>query len=222
MDAAVSRRLVVVCPLEFERRGLLRAGVSAFADVACCGPGAAGVRAWSLGFQNNDRPVVLAGLAGALNPGIRMGSAFAIGEVIKVESGARWRAHLGDRGDDLKTAVSVPATLTNPDSKQEVYRATQADIVDLESASFAQIASDRSWRWGVVRGVSDSHSDHLPANIDSWVHSDGTTRLPVVLGAILMHPSALFAANRLRRAGAAALKSVAVLLQSLARAEGGA
>ena len=74
----ITDRPLIVCPLEFERRALVRAlrrapGVG-HVEVECCGPGAVAVAAWADGVGRTERPIVLAGLAGGLVASARTGT----------------------------------------------------------------------------------------------------------------------------------------------------
>ena len=72
----------VICPLEFERRALLQAGVGEYCEVSCCGPGALAARQGVQSSATTDGPIILAGLAGALREDISKGSAYVASRVI--------------------------------------------------------------------------------------------------------------------------------------------
>ena len=209
-----AHRILIVCPLQFERKMLLRAKVNLFADVACCGPGSSAIARWCEQARPEDRAVVLAGLAGGLHGLIRAGSAHFITEVVDGESGGIETPSLKPASIDPMRITSASASLTNPQAKQLMHERTSADLVDLESATFARNARQRGWSWGIVRGVSDDSKLTLPENIDQWVRPDGSTNAAVVFRTMLFKPAALGCALRLGNRSKSALHQVARLLKS--------
>jgi hypothetical protein len=219
---AVAMRPIVVCPLEFERRSLARAGLEAAFDVVCCGPGPEGVRRFGDAYPLADRTVILAGLGGGLTPTVRRGEACWITAVLDAQSRRRWRPTIITRPDEATAAVDVVAcssnaTLTTVRDKAQHHAATGADVVDRESTAFAAVATDRKWSWGIVRGISDGLDDELPASVDDWVDEAGGTRLGRVLSAVAASVSAgpflLPSLLELRVRGAAAMSAVASALR---------
>ena len=109
---------IVVCPLEFERRALRRAGLSG-CELACCGPGANALRSWAQD-RKPDGPVILCGLAGSLREGFATGRAYVVTTVIG-EDGSQ-RVPILD-GEALETqtpkatVTSAPETLTSMSAK---------------------------------------------------------------------------------------------------------
>ena len=82
------------------------------------------------------------------------------------------------------------------DERAAVARAG-ADLVDLESVAFAEIATDRGWRWAIVRGVSDDAGSPLPAGVESWVDRRGRSRPLRTAGAVVRHPAMVASLVRL-------------------------
>lgn len=210
--------VIVVCPLQFELQGLARAGLERYCELHCCGPGAHGVKRWFDRHRPVGRTVVLAGLAGALRPEIAAGSAWIIREALSDASPSeRWRpswmpAPSPDAQPPLRV-VSVTCTVTLPREKTLLAERSGADLVDLESATFARTADQLGLKWGIVRGVSDAACDALPPNIDQWVDDRGGTR-PVVAGlAVLRRPWLIAHVLRLKRAGDQAMAAIAAHLR---------
>jgi hypothetical protein len=203
----VSAEPVVVCPLEFERRALLGAGLGTRCRVECCGPGAAAVGAWAEG-ATPAAPVILCGLAGSARDPYRERAAFAARAVV-LEDGRLLDPPLGAGPGPAPLIGSADRTLATLAEKAEWARRTGADLVDLESATFARIADERGWRWTVVRGVSDGPRTALPPGLDDWVDDRGRTRLGAVCGAILRRRARIRQLIRLRAAGRAAMRAAA-------------
>lgn len=204
---------IVVCPLDFERRRLRCAGLHRRFDLQCCGPGAAGVRRWAEG-RDPPGPVVLCGVAGAVRDGFPAGSAYAAAAVVDGD-GRRLVPALGAGERDGPVVGSAGAALVTPDQKRAWAQRTGCDLVDLESAAFAEIAAARGWRWAVVRGVSDGPDTELPAGIDRWADETGRARLWPVLRALLGRRVTLAQLRRLRADGLAAMREAAGIVERM-------
>ena len=208
---------VVICPLEFERRALLQAGVGKYCEVSCCGPGASAARQGVQRSAITDGPIILAGLAGALRADISKGSAYVVTRVI---DDARHSWHptsitKGDRPPSGATIISTAHTITTTQGKRALAERSGADLVDLESAAFAEAASAGGRRWAIVRGVSDGLHDALPEDIDEWVDEQGRTRTSAVIAAILRRPALVGEVRRLRADSIEAMNAVAEVIDSM-------
>jgi hypothetical protein len=207
----------VLCPLRFEQRALERAGVGRIADLACVGPGAPGMdqRLDRIVLPNHD-PLILAGLAGGLNPAIRAGAACVISRVIALGDATMTPDLAGGTIPSAVVACSVEP-LTNPQQRRTLRQETGADLVDMESLAFARFCQRRRIRWSIVRGVSDDAGTTLPPGIGRWVDGRGRTRSGAVIGDLLLHPRHWRLMMRLGRDGRLAMRAVAdILLQMLA------
>ncbi|MHC5005251.1 MAG: phosphorylase family protein [Planctomycetota bacterium] len=214
MPSDPESRPLIVCPLAFERRRLLRRGLGRRATVVCCGPGPWGVRRWAARSSvEPGRVVVLAGLAGGLGTAQSAGSAWVV-DAIDGGPAPSWPEDAGDEAVRAST-VSVEHPATSPAGKRRLRERTGADLVDMESAAFGRIAHDAGWRWGIVRGVSDDADTTLPGCIDTWIDDRGRSRLLACALALARRPALLPIARRLQRDGAAALDEVAALLGRL-------
>lgn len=202
---------VVVCPLWFERRALGRAGVGRFCELVCCGAGAAAAARWASNHVASG-PVILCGLAGALNDRFDVGTAHAAAAVIG-EDGRRLEPSLREQGGPVLSCPS--STLETPESRQAWSAGSGADLADLESAALARVAVEKGWRWGIVRGVSDGPDTTLPAGIDTWVDADGRTRTGRVVGALLTGRVGLGQLMRLRADSTRAMAAAAVVVERM-------
>jgi nucleoside phosphorylase len=210
---------IIVCPLQFERDALRRTSLTSHFDLQCCGIGARAIDRWVRDLPPVDRPVILAGLAGGLNNRFPAGSAWWITNVVRDDQSADWSPPVigfGVSGAAPTRCIITSAmdSVTNVARKRWLRDQSGADLVDLESAAFAQAASERGLRWGIVRGVSDDASTSLPSNIDQWVDSRGKPRLFIILRSIIAQPALLPAMLRLRRRANAATTALAHLLKT--------
>lgn len=205
---------VIVCPLEFERRGLRRAGLGPEVRIEVCGPGREGVHKWIGGNRRQDGPVILAGLGGGLIPELGIGDVVAADAVV-APGGRRiettWRPPSGT-GFSERPVTSTSRTVTSRPAKGALHAVSGGDVVDLESQAFAELASDLGWRFGVVRGIGDDLDHLLPPGCDHWVDHRGRAATGPILASLLRQPSLLRRMRAIQRDGERALQGIADLL----------
>jgi adenosylhomocysteine nucleosidase len=97
-------------------------------------------------------------------------------------------------------ATAATATATTPTTLTLTPAATAATtaVVDLESAVFAAIARRAQLPWVVLRAVSDTAADALPALLNQSRHEDGAVRRSSVVWGLLTQPRALLPLLALR------------------------
>ena len=167
--------------------------------------------------------VISAGTCGALAPDLGVGDLILpesvlglSGERLNVTPGAHRAAVAlagGARTGLLLTTSDVVAT---PEAKAARFQATGALAVDLESAIILAWASHQGCPSLVVRAVSDTAAQRLPAELVGLVTREGKLLTGRVLTLALTHPSTIPHALLLRRGSGRALKSVARLIAALA------
>jgi len=167
--------------------------------------------------------VISAGTCGALAPELGIGDLILpesvlgpAGERLNVTPGAHATAVrlAGDaRTGLLLTSSHVVAT---PEAKAERFQATGALAVDLESAVILGWASRQGCPSLVVRAVSDTAGQRLPAELVGLVTPEGKLLASRVLTLALTRPSTISHALVLRRGTGRALKSVARVIAALA------
>jgi hypothetical protein len=220
-ESHAAPRPLVVCPLAFERRALARANLGDRIETACCGPGAEAVVRFAERLGQTSRLVVLAGLAGGLNPLMKPGQAFWAATVIDHQQ-RQFRPTFPheERSREIGPRVVIVSTtrlLASAVEKRE-FSATVcpgADLVDLESGAFALAATLLGWRWGIVRGVSDPADMPLPRDIARWVTADGRTRPFRAAASLALRPWDLARMRRLARHSRAAMHSAALRIAHL-------
>jgi adenosylhomocysteine nucleosidase len=179
-----------------------------------------GLRASELGARARSwrvpDVVVAAGACGALTPDLREGDLVVPDTVLSCE-GERLTTDplpgLSRRGS-LVTATRVAETA---EAKTRMWFETGALAVDMESAIILAWARREGLRAAVVRGVSDSASHGVPADLAGVVHAEGHLSAGRAVRAVLARPRALGQALALRRGTAAALAAVAGALGRVAR-----
>ena len=204
---------ILLCPLQFERSALVAAGLEDCCDIICCGPGdAAGIWVKDNYDKSSKSPLILAGLAGGLRDGLLASTAHVANKIID-EQGNSWTPtfKLSENASGV-TIVSTKHVIVTPLAKRALADRSGADIVDLESASFAAAASANGCQWAIVRGISDCVDDSLPGDIDQWVDSKGCTKPSAVVGSILRRPAVLGDIRRMRSASIAAMEAVSDII----------
>ncbi|NQX90482.1 MAG: hypothetical protein HRT77_17735 [Halioglobus sp.] len=219
----MTQRPIVVCPLKFEQRRLERAGVGDVCELHCCGPGEDRLGAWAHALDAQDRLIILAGLAGSLDPELPAGTAWMVQEVVGEPSDRRWTPQALDQAEPVSTTgpravvMSTRAPVTSNVSRQAHRENSQATLIDLESARFAQIATARHWPWAIIRGVSDDLSSALPEKAADWVGPDGRTCYPSVMRSLVAKPALIPVLVTLRQHSLEAMEHVAALIMRLAK-----
>ena len=160
--------------------------------------------------------LVSAGACGALAPSLATGD-LVVPEAIVSHDGSR---HATDALPGLAragTLLTVAEVVESPGAKSRLWMETGAAAVDMESAVIVAWARSRGIRAAVVRGVSDSATDAVPADLAALVDVGGRVRAGRAIRAALARPGALADAMHLGRGTAAALNTVAAALARVAR-----
>ena len=131
---------IFVVPLEHERRVLVASGLPAD-RVDTCGPGREGIRRWADRHPDLDRPVILAGIAGGLDPTLESGTIVVVDEVV-----------------DPQGQITVPPLA--PAIRGPFERARVATAGRLVCSAEAKLALGRST--GARMAATDSGSATLP------------------------------------------------------------
>lgn len=207
--------------MKYEERALARAGIADVADLACCGPGPDAIVRWAETEGVGRSQVILAGLAGSLRETMRPGEAFVISTVTS-PTGRHFRCDVSPPAEDagekrVRRAVvaSAETILTTPQAKEAWAEKTGADLVDLESAVFAEAAAIFGWRWVIVRGVSDGPGEGLPHGIEHWLDQKGSVRPGRIAWSLAIRPWSIPMVLRIRRHAREAMANVAAILKAL-------
>lgn len=206
--------VIIVCPLEIERRAVARAIRAARVNenlaLLCSGPGPAAVRSTLEKMQVGQsraaagpkrllpHVVILAGLAGGLesrDPGVVP----RIGRVVDF-AGNGWTTWEGAAAGATAVLAGVDRAVNTPGEKRSLRERTGAALVDTESHAFADVCEAAGVAWCVVRGVSDGPDESLPVQASNWVDARGRTRAARVALDVLRRPALI---GDLRRLGVA-------------------
>lgn len=137
------------------------------------------------------RGIVMAGLAGALDPALKVGDVV----IDDCPEGA-----LPGRGYRRGKIVAADHVLTTPQHKREWFAQTGALAVDMESAAARGLAERLGTPFASIRAISDAANDALDPAILGFVDEFGRPRVLPLAGALMRRPGLV---PSLRRLGAA-------------------
>jgi adenosylhomocysteine nucleosidase len=219
--------ILVLVAIDLEARALARdlglapAGVGfphfrgGSLEIACVGLRASQLEARASRFRSPSL-VVSAGTCGALSPALAEG-ALVVPETVIAPDGARLPTASLPGVPRAGALLTTDLVAESAETKARLWLETGAVAVDMESAPIVRWAAARGMRTAVVRGVSDTASSAVPADLAALVASDGRVRPGQAVRAIVARPAALGQALALRRGTTAALRAVASTLATLAR-----
>ena len=218
--------ILVLTAVDVEARGLARhLGLAAVSsnwphyragvlEVVCVGP-----RAACLAERSGWRAptlVISAGACGALAPDLAVGG-LVVPEAVIGPNGSRLAAAALAPLARMGTVLTLADVVHTTSEKARLWIETGAIAVDTESAVILEWARAIGVPAAVVRGVSDGAASGVPRDLAAVVEPGGRISRPHALRAMLSRPAALADAIALGRGTAAALKTVAHALGSVAR-----
>ena len=227
----------IVCALSAEARHLgprtgAGARIEALADgtlLSVSGIGAVAARRGAQALvEAGASALVSFGLAGGLDPSLPAGAICLPSEVIATSgivmpTARLWRERIGAALAGQRTIaagrlLSSERAVASVEDKAQLFRATGAVAVDMESAAVAQVASAHGLPFVAARVIVDSAADELPRAVA--VAADGAGRLKLwrLIGALALAPADLPPLFRLARRYRAASRSLAALARSGVRA----
>ena len=165
--------------------------------------------------------IVSLGLAGGLAPIPQVGDAL-IGSHVVTErehyaSDPGWskvlRTKLPEAHSVVMAGVEEPAM--HMGAKKELFRATGAHAVDLESHIAARFAHERGIPFVVLRVISDDCHRTLPPAALVRLSLNGNPRLFAVLGSLIREPGQFGELMRTAREAGIALKTLQRVLRTL-------
>jgi len=144
------------------------------------------------------RAVVSFGVAGALDPGFRVGDLVLATEIIvdggRMQASAELRRGWTDRlpGTSIRVAecpiAGVDQPVLTPAAKAGLHARSGAAAVDMESHVAASFAARHGLPFGAIRVVSDGAHHTLPAAAAAAMRPDGSVDVGGVLRSLLRDP----------------------------------
>lgn len=165
--------------------------------------------------------VVIAGVAGGLREGLRVGSLVVPEVVVDLDKGGERFAH--PLGNHPLEGRLVTSGVLHPWSDLEDHARDGALAVDMETGAIAEVCEAEGVPWTAFRGVSDIVRDAtVDATTLAMLNEDGTTNVAAAIRRVARRPRSVGVLARLGRDTSVAMDAVAeAVAASLSIAGGG-
>ena len=150
------------------------------------------------------RCIIMAGLAGALDPSLR------IGDVILDSDSPLGSLRRG------KLHTTEQPVLT-PGDKARLFGETGASAVEMENATVRDLASSLAVPFIGIRAISDTAQDAIDPDILRWIDKTGSPRIGRIAASLIARPGLLRDARRLARDSKLALRSLGLAVAEVVR-----
>ena len=224
----------IVCALASEARhlgpavGLHEPSLASLADgtlVAVTGMGNSAAAAGSRALIEAGATALASwGMAGGLDPTLGAGAILLPTEVLgpdgqSFSTAPAWRDRLSRavaalapvRSGKLVTRSRAVGSVAD---KAELFRATGAAAVDMESAAVGEVAESHQLPFIAVRVIVDSAADVLPRAVTAAADHEGHLQIWRLIGALALAPNELAPLIRLARRYRAANRSLAAIAKT--------
>ncbi len=160
-------------------------------------------------FLANHSPekIFTCGFAGGLNPDLK------IGEVV-FES-VHHATQLLAAGAKPATFFCADRIATTVAEKQKLRAATQADVVEMESAAIHAVCRERGLPCSTVRVISDTANEDLPLDFNALANADKSLNFGKLFLAIARSPGKIGALMELQKKTSFAAKQLAAVLEKI-------
>ncbi|MFN7921327.1 MAG: hypothetical protein U0Q16_14595 [Bryobacteraceae bacterium] len=170
-------------PLAYARRGALR-GKPCVLVADGPGPKLARRAVEEAARRTHVARVVSTGLAGALDPALRVNDIFIPGRIVDVETQAIYRT----ADDNSATLASGDRVLQTPAEKSFLRDLTGASAVDMEAAAVAAVAEERGWPMRCIRVISDTAFEGFRIDLNAARDTQGRFRTGKIVLSALKQP----------------------------------
>jgi len=155
------------------------------------------------------RGVIMAGLAGALDP------ALAIGDVVVDERSDLAIPSGPWRRATLHTAADLISTV---EQKRRLFAETGAAVVDMENAAVRAFAARHSVPFLGIRAVSDRADEPLDPTTLGWIDADGALRTGRLVLGVCRRPGSIPSLVRLGKRSKIAAAALAEAVERIVKA----
>ncbi len=155
--------------------------------------------------RSRYRAVLLAGLAGGLDPSL------AVGDLV-LDGGAGGRIRRG-------LIHTSPTIVSTANEKARLFAATGAPAVDMEGLAARGFAKKLGLPFLHLRAISDAATDALDPALLNWVDPFGRPRPLAAAAGLLRDPRRVAGVVRLARASQMALRCLSAGVRILSRLE---
>jgi hypothetical protein len=144
--------------------------------------------------------IVMAGLAGGLDPKL------AVGDVV-IDAKSTWRA---SRVEFPRVAfLTVSEAVTSASRKGELFRQTGAAVVEMENEKVRKLAAAYGIPFLGIRAISDGAGDSIDPAVLGFIDPFGAVKINEVISEMVRRPSIIRKLRGLSKASAAALDRLA-------------
>lgn len=203
--------IIAVTGLAREARIVAGVGVAAI----CCGGRSAPLREkLERAVTNRTAGIISIGIAGGLAPSLKSGDCVIASEIVSegrhLPTDGPWTARLAKRLPDALVAplASSQGIVLGRTSKADLFRATGACAVDMESHVAARFAGEHRIPFAALRAIADPAGSELPPLVSGAITPAGMVNLPAVLRAILRDPRQIPALIRTARESNAGFRTL--------------
>jgi hopanoid-associated phosphorylase len=172
----------------------------------------------ALGLHGKTSGIISIGIAGALSPGLNAGDCIVADRIVSggetFATDAAWTAQIASALPAATRAAIAGSDVVaaSRETKADLYRASGAHAVDMESHITARAAHLRGLPFVALRVISDRADHALPAAVQVAMKDNGGIALGRVLKSVLTRPQQIPA---LIRTGRESEKAFAALLRCL-------
>jgi adenosylhomocysteine nucleosidase len=135
--------------------------------------------------------LIVAGIAGGIGSGVRIGDLIVPEKVLDLASGAHYRPTLLGSSTPYGTLVTSNELINNQEVLASLARQGVV-AVDMETAAIAAVCETRGCPWSVFRAISDRAGDGtIDTEVGGLVGPDGRPRLLALLRTLLRKPRSI-------------------------------
>jgi len=157
-------------------------------------------------FRDINGGVILAGLAGALDPALN------VGDIIFDAIPDKFWSPLPFRQCKIHTADHLISLIAE---KQQLFTETGCAAVDMEGAIVRRLAESAGIPMLHIRAISDSAVEALPERMVNWIDDVGEPLFPRIAADMLRYPSQISTMMRLGRNSRLALQNLAPAIKQI-------
>jgi adenosylhomocysteine nucleosidase len=179
---------VLVCFAVREEAQFLRVPNRVVTDTLITGIGVSNASKALSSYLSLHKPrlVLTCGFAGGLNP------AHPLGQVLlDAQEGGEFRVKVMNSGALAGRFAHSDRVVVTAGEKAELFEATGADAVEMESSVIVSICRDHGIPVIVLRVISDTATEDLPLDFNRYSTADGGLSMPRLLLGIAGSPSSI-------------------------------
>jgi adenosylhomocysteine nucleosidase len=164
-------------------------------------------------FTKFDR-IILAGLGGALDPGLNIGDVVVDAPTILPSPGTPGE---GRGGGLFRTGKIFPSDhlITSVEEKQRIFRESGCIAVDMESVVVRRQCEEAGKEFIHIRAISDRADEALPERLASWVDDVGEPKMAKVSAELMFRPGLVPVLMRLQSNSKLALRNLTAVIKSI-------